>query len=134
MMKSKKPLVLSSLALLSLFCVTGAFLDSKKVEDFDVSDATGTTRTKAGFEEFEDFEDIFRWRQDERKTQGTQDTSTSVNIFQKLKESLGAAILGILLIVVSPCLIWKNEGRHVRELTRIDFCKNKAVVVNWYVM
>lgn len=31
--------------------------------------------------------------------------------------------------VHSPCLVWKNEGRHVRELRRIDFCKNKAVVV-----
>ena len=29
----------------------------------------------------------------------------------------------------SPCLMWKNEGRHVKELSRIDFCKNKAVVV-----
>ena len=29
----------------------------------------------------------------------------------------------------SPCLIWKNEGRHVTELRRIEFCKNKAVVV-----
>ena len=29
----------------------------------------------------------------------------------------------------SPCLMWKNEGRHVKELRRIDFCKNKAVVV-----
>lgn len=26
--------------------------------------------------------------------------------------------------------MWKNEGRHVRELRRIDFCKNKAVVVH----
>jgi len=25
--------------------------------------------------------------------------------------------------------MWKNEGRHVTELRRIDFCKNKAVVV-----
>jgi hypothetical protein len=25
--------------------------------------------------------------------------------------------------------MWKNEGRHVKELRRIDFCKNKAVVV-----
>lgn len=34
----------------------------------------------------------------------------------------------------SPCLMWKNEGRHVTELRRIDFCKNKAVVVeNRYV-
>jgi len=53
-----------------------------------------------------------------------------VNIFQKLKESLGAAIVGFILIIFMPCLIWKNEGRHVRELSRIDFCKNKAVVVN----
>lgn len=85
-----------------------------------------------------------------------------VNIFQKLKESLGAAIVGFILIIFMPCLIWKNEGRHVRgtlspstcfeivlqctrihkssnrclfvhcttELSRIEFCKNKAVVVN----
>jgi hypothetical protein len=25
--------------------------------------------------------------------------------------------------------MWKNEGRHVKELRRIDFCKNEAVVV-----
>jgi hypothetical protein len=25
--------------------------------------------------------------------------------------------------------MWKNEGRHVKELRRISFCKNKAVVV-----
>ena len=31
--------------------------------------------------------------------------------------------------VHSPCLMWKNEGRHVKELRRIDFAKNKAVVV-----
>ena len=29
----------------------------------------------------------------------------------------------------SPCFMWKNEGRHVKELRRIDFCKNKAIVV-----
>jgi len=52
-----------------------------------------------------------------------------VNIWQKLKESLGAAIVGFLLIIIAPCLIWKNEGRHVHELARIQFCKNKAVMV-----
>ena len=55
--------------------------------------------------------------------------SERVNIFQKLKESLGLAIIGCLLVCLSPCLIWKNEGRHVRELARIDYCKNQAVVV-----
>ena len=34
-----------------------------------------------------------------------------------------------LSLLLSPCLMWKNEGRHVTELRRIDFCKNKAVVV-----
>ncbi len=29
----------------------------------------------------------------------------------------------------SPCVMWKNEGRHVTQLRRIDFCKNKAVMV-----
>lgn len=52
-----------------------------------------------------------------------------VNIWQKLKESLGAAIIGFLLIIIAPCLIWKNEGRHVHELARIQFCKNKAIMV-----
>ena len=45
------------------------------------------------------------------------------------------SIVGIILIVCMPCLIWKNEGRHVRVIKRIDFCKNKAVVVqDWYVV
>mmetsp|Transcript_36002 Transcript_36002/g.53640 ORF Transcript_36002/g.53640 Transcript_36002/m.53640 type:complete len:569 (-) Transcript_36002:215-1921(-) len=61
-----------------------------------------------------------------RKTQ----ESERVNIFQKLGESLGMSIVGALLICFMPCLIWKNEGRHVRELSRIDFCKNEAVVVD----
>ena len=60
---------------------------------------------------------------------GGDSTSTRVNIFQKLKESLVLSLLGLLLICVAPCLIWKNEGRHVRELARIDFCQNQAVVV-----
>lgn len=59
---------------------------------------------------------------------GTTETTTC-NTWCKLKESLGLTIIGLLLICISPCLMWKNEGRHVNELRRIDFCKNKAVVV-----
>lgn len=67
-----------------------------------------------------------------RRRQQTTDT-TRVNIFQKLGQSLGTTIVGCLLIAFMPCLIWKNEGRHVDELSRIDFCKNNAVAVDWYV-
>jgi hypothetical protein len=70
-------------------------------------------------------------QQQRRKTQ--QQTSTRVNIFQKLGESLGTSIVGCLLIALMPCLIWKNEGRHVDQLSRIEFCKNNAVAVDWYV-
>ncbi|KAG7368027.1 transmembrane protein [Nitzschia inconspicua] len=66
--------------------------------------------------------------QQRRKTQ--QQTTTQVNIFQKLGESIGMTIVGCLLIAFMPCLIWRNEGRHVNELARIDFCKNNAVAVN----
>lgn len=57
-------------------------------------------------------------------------TTTKCNTWCKLKESMGLTIIGLLLICVSPCLLWKNEGRHVNQLRRIDFCENKAVVVN----
>lgn len=64
------------------------------------------------------------------KNGGSSSTETQrCNTWCKLKQSLGLTILGLLLICVSPCLMWKNEGRHVNELRRIDFCKNKAVVV-----
>ena len=55
----------------------------------------------------------------------------AVNIFEQLRESIGLAIVGLLLICCMPVVIWKNEGRHVRELQRIDFCKNAAVAVDW---
>lgn len=68
--------------------------------------------------------------EDIRNLQG-ETVSTRVNIFQKLKESLGLAIVGCLLICCMPLLIWKNEGRHVREVQRIQFCKNEATAVDW---
>jgi hypothetical protein len=57
--------------------------------------------------------------------------SSRANIFQKLGESLGTTIVGCCLIALMPCLIWKNEGRHVNELSRIQYCKNNAVAVDW---
>jgi hypothetical protein len=81
--------------------------------------------------EFEDEddgeEDEFYFLRAGRRTQTTQ----RKNIFQKLGESLVTSIIGCLLIIFVPCAIWKNEGRHVDELSRIDFCKNNAVVVDW---
>jgi hypothetical protein len=75
-------------------------------------------------EEFIDFEvDLIR-----RRLQETVET-TRCNTWCKLKQSIGLTIVGLLLICISPCLMWKNEGRHVNELRRIDFCKNKAVVI-----
>lgn len=58
-------------------------------------------------------------------------TTTRVNIFNKLKDSLVASLAGLLLILVTPFLIWYNEKRHVQEIARIQFCKNKAVVIDW---
>ena len=58
-----------------------------------------------------------------------EEVVTRCNFWCQLKNSLGLTIVGLLLICIAPCLMWKNEGRHVTELRRIDFCKNKAVVV-----
>ncbi|KAL7551880.1 hypothetical protein ACHAWF_015115 [Thalassiosira exigua] len=59
----------------------------------------------------------------------TATETTHTSTWDKLKQSLAQTIIGLLLICFSPCFIWKNEGRHVKQLRRIDFCKNKAVVV-----
>jgi len=82
--------------------------------EFATLDALDTT-------DFSDFDDFQRYLQ-------TTET-TRCNFWCMLKNSLGLTIVGLLLICLSPCLMWKNEGRHVTELRRIDFCKNKAVVV-----
>lgn len=87
------------------------------------------------------------------KTGDSTSESTYCNTWCMLKQSLGLTIVGLLLICIrlvfaaflilyfqsanscnspslySPCVMWKNEGRHVNELRRIDFCKNKAVLV-----
>jgi hypothetical protein len=87
----------------------------------------------AEFSDFDDLEyeeDVFSFLRFGRRTQSTSQSSRA-NIFQKLGESLGTTIVGCLLIALMPCLIWKNEGRHVNELSRIDYCKNNAVVVDW---
>jgi hypothetical protein len=78
-----------------------------------------------------DDNDNYMENQKRRNTQ--QSTSTRVNIFQKMGESIGLSIVGCCLIAFMPCLIWKNEGRHVDQLSRIDFCKNNAIAVDWYV-
>jgi hypothetical protein len=70
---------------------------------------------------------------EKQRRRAQQSTSTRVNIFQKLGESIGLTIVGCCLIAFMPCLIWWNEGRHVDQLSRIDFCKNNAVAVDWYV-
>ena len=81
---------------------------------------------------FEDEEDdkFYFLRAGARRTQSTS-TSERKNISQKLGESVIQSIIGCLLIVCVPFVIWKNEGRHVDQLCRIDFCKNNAVVVDW---
>jgi hypothetical protein len=96
------------------------------IPDLDVSDAS--------FEDFDiqdEFADFFFQSSKRRKMQQSSTTSTRVNIFQKLGESLGMTIVGCFLIALMPCLIWKNEGRHVDQLSRIDFCKNNAVAIDW---
>ena len=78
---------------------------------------------------FEDDDDEFSWAPRTRRSLQTQETER-VNILQKLRESIGLTIFGLLLICcLAPFVIWRNEGRHVRELARIDYCKNQAVVV-----
>jgi len=81
---------------------------------------------------FEDEEDdkFYFLRAGARRTQSTSTTERK-NISQKLGESVIQSIIGCLLIVCVPFAIWKNEGRHVDQLVRIDFCKNNAVVVDW---
>jgi hypothetical protein len=66
-----------------------------------------------------------------RQLQSSSATDTErVNVLQKLGESVGRAVVGCLLICFVPFFIWKNEGRHARELSRIAFCKNEAVAVD----
>lgn len=75
-------------------------------------------------EEFIDFEaELLK-----RRLQVTE--SSYCNTWCMLKNSLGLTIIGLILICISPCMMWRNEGRHVKELRRIDFCKNKAVVID----
>eukprot|EP00573_Skeletonema_grethae_P002813 CAMPEP_0201689108 /NCGR_PEP_ID=MMETSP0578-20130828/2749_1 /ASSEMBLY_ACC=CAM_ASM_000663 /TAXON_ID=267565 /ORGANISM="Skeletonema grethea, Strain CCMP 1804" /LENGTH=559 /DNA_ID=CAMNT_0048173635 /DNA_START=24 /DNA_END=1703 /DNA_ORIENTATION=+ len=101
-----------------------------QVNDVDV----GTTTTSSSqpktlvdaAEEFIDFEANLL----KRRLQNKVETTERCNTWCMLKQSLGLTIIGLLLICVSPCLMWKNEGRHVKELRRIDFCKNKAVVID----
>uniref|UniRef100_A0A7R9WDD3 Uncharacterized protein n=1 Tax=Pseudictyota dubia TaxID=2749911 RepID=A0A7R9WDD3_9STRA len=57
-------------------------------------------------------------------------TTTRVTFWDKLKNSLAETVIGLLLICFVPCFMWKNEGRHVKELKKIDFCKNEAIVVD----
>lgn len=80
----------------------------------------------------EEWDEIFKDRNLQGSSSGgsSSSTSTHVNIFQKLKESLGLAIIGFILICCAPVFIWKNEGRYVNELKKIDFCKNEAIVVD----
>ena len=99
-------------------------LDNADAEfsDFDFDDLD---------EEEDDFSFLrFGFSSGRRRTQSTSQSSRA-NIFQKLGESLGATIVGCCLIALMPLVIWKNEGRHVNELSRIDYCKNNAVVVDW---
>lgn len=108
-------------------------LDGKKFEPSIVGDVDS---------EFADFDDINQGRRLQNKNNnnnkngggsssgGGNTETTYCNTWCKLKESLGLTIVGFLLICVSPCLMWKNEGRHVTELRRIEFCKNEAQVVH----
>ena len=81
--------------------------------------------------EFDDYDDSTTTYHLRHLQTTTATETTRVNIWQKLKESLGWTIIGFILIICMPCAIWKNEGRHVRELVRIDFAKNKAIEVDW---
>lgn len=98
-----------------------------QVKDVDVGTYSSQPKTLVdAAEEFIGFEaDLLK-----RRLQNTVDTTERCNTWCKLKQSLGLTIIGLILICVSPCLMWKNEGRHVKELRRIDFCKNKAVVID----
>lgn len=79
-------------------------------------------------EEFLSKEEYLRKLQSKSGSSTTE--STHVNIFQKLKESIGLTIIGFILICCAPVFIWKNEGRYVNELKKIDFAQNEAIVVD----
>lgn len=83
----------------------------------------------AAEDELDEFLDLYADGHDNPGRQ-LQQTVERVNIWDKLKQSVGLTIIGFLLLCLMPCLIWKNEGRHVRELRRIDFCKNEAIAVD----
>jgi len=95
----------------------------------NLRDALADTKYDDVDAEFADFEDLITGSG--RLLQSFESTVTGrCNTWCKLKQSLGLTLVGLLLVCLAPCLVWKNEGRHVNELRRIDFCKNKAVVVD----
>eukprot|EP00569_Conticribra_weissflogii_P005625 CAMPEP_0171328538 /NCGR_PEP_ID=MMETSP0878-20121228/713_1 /TAXON_ID=67004 /ORGANISM="Thalassiosira weissflogii, Strain CCMP1336" /LENGTH=565 /DNA_ID=CAMNT_0011828395 /DNA_START=49 /DNA_END=1749 /DNA_ORIENTATION=+ len=55
--------------------------------------------------------------------------TTTCNLWCQIKNSLGLTIVGLVLLCISPILVWKNEGRHVTALRKIDYFKNKATVI-----
>eukprot|EP00586_Coscinodiscus_wailesii_P021211 CAMPEP_0172500580 /NCGR_PEP_ID=MMETSP1066-20121228/140220_1 /TAXON_ID=671091 /ORGANISM="Coscinodiscus wailesii, Strain CCMP2513" /LENGTH=513 /DNA_ID=CAMNT_0013274881 /DNA_START=56 /DNA_END=1597 /DNA_ORIENTATION=- len=69
-------------------------------------------------------------RRRRRELKSSSSSSTHVNVWQKFKESLGLFVVGIILIVCSPVFMWKNEGRHVVALKKIEYCKNEATLVD----
>mmetsp|Transcript_52722 Transcript_52722/g.78161 ORF Transcript_52722/g.78161 Transcript_52722/m.78161 type:complete len:515 (+) Transcript_52722:80-1624(+) len=102
-----------------------SYLTEKDVEDYFNSKQQqhlrgNTFEENEEFKQFEEEEPIFG--------ASSKTESTHVNIWTKLKESLGKTIVGIILIVVMPCLLWKNEGRHVREMKRIGFCETATTI------
>ena len=118
-------LLLAALAVVGTAGESGEQLRSSIRSKVQVNDVVGTTTSYASAaEEFIDYEvNLLKRRLQVKET-------TRCNTWCKLKESLGLTIIGLLLVCIAPCLMWKNEGRHVKELRRIDFCKNKAVVID----
>ena len=130
-LRSMKQLVL----LLSVISVVSTAGESgqlrsnfRPANNVDVGTASAYAPSKSLFHAAEDFVDYEFHLLNRRLQEKTE--VTRCNTWCKLKESLSLTIIGLLLICISPCLMWKNEGRHVKELRRIDFCKNKAVVID----
>lgn len=110
--------------LLAALAVSGNAVSETQHDGFTASLSTSIHTSVSAAEEFIDFEaELLNRRLQVQET-------TRCNTWCMLKNSIGLTILGLIFVCLSPCLLWKNEGRHVKELRRIDFCRNKAVVID----
>lgn len=66
-----------------------------------------------------------------RRLQSTGTTTTSRKGYgERVGESFYMALGGCFLLCFIPCLIYANEGEHVKQLKRIEFAEEKSIKVD----